>query len=74
MATRCPCRRHRRRQHGDRSATQASGEFRRANPLRDRATELIVDGLGAVTGVMWKRFSETGAIKAKSVIIAAGDS
>ncbi|BCI88312.1 hypothetical protein NIIDMKKI_35180 [Mycobacterium kansasii] len=38
------------------------------------ATELIVDGLGAVTGVMWKRFSETGAIKAKSVIIAAGDS
>lgn len=36
------------------------------------ATELIVDGTGKVTGVMWKRFSETGAIKAKSVIIAAG--
>nr|WP_234774488.1 FAD-binding protein [Mycobacterium tuberculosis] len=37
-----------------------------------RRTELIVDGTGKVTGVMWKRFSETGAIKAKSVIIAAG--
>ena len=36
------------------------------------ATQLIVDGSGAVTGVMWKHFSETGAIKAKSVIIAAG--
>jgi succinate dehydrogenase/fumarate reductase flavoprotein subunit len=36
------------------------------------ATQLIVDGSGAVTGVTWKRFSETGAIKAKSVIIAAG--
>jgi len=35
-------------------------------------TQLIVDGAGAVTGVAWKRFSETGAIKAKSVIIAAG--
>ncbi|WP_041324638.1 FAD-binding protein [Mycobacterium marinum] len=39
------------------------------------ATELIVDGSGTaarVAGVMWKRFTETGAIKAKSVIIAAG--
>ncbi|SOJ55382.1 Fumarate reductase flavoprotein subunit [Mycobacterium simulans] len=42
------------------------------------ATELIVDGSAGsgpgsrVTGVMWKRFSESGAIKAKSVIIAAG--
>lgn len=36
------------------------------------ATGLVVDRSGAVTGVVWKRFSETGAIKAKSVIIAAG--
>ncbi|HWF28348.1 MAG TPA: FAD-binding protein [Mycobacterium sp.] len=39
------------------------------------ATELIVEDSGPemrVTGVMWKQFSETGAIKAKSVIIAAG--
>jgi succinate dehydrogenase/fumarate reductase flavoprotein subunit len=36
------------------------------------ATQLTVEGSGAVTGVMWKQFSETGAVKAKSVIIAAG--
>jgi len=36
------------------------------------ATELVVDESGAVTGVTWKRFSESGAIKANSVIIAAG--
>src|ERR1700747_651856 len=36
------------------------------------ATALITDESGAVTGVMWKQFSETGAIRAKSVIIAAG--
>ncbi|HEY2504586.1 MAG TPA: FAD-binding protein, partial [Mycobacterium sp.] len=36
------------------------------------ATQLIVHGSGAMAGVTWKRFSETGAIKAKSVIIAAG--
>ncbi len=36
------------------------------------ATELITDGAGAVAGVMWKRFAETGAIKAKSVVVAAG--
>src|ERR1700761_7586546 len=36
------------------------------------ATELIVDESGAVTGVTWKQFAETGAIKANSVIIAAG--
>lgn len=36
------------------------------------ATELIVDDLGAVTGATWKQFAETGAIKAKSVVIAAG--
>jgi succinate dehydrogenase/fumarate reductase flavoprotein subunit len=39
------------------------------------ATQLIVEAAGPeqkVTGVTWKQFSETGAIKAKSVIIAAG--
>jgi succinate dehydrogenase/fumarate reductase flavoprotein subunit len=39
------------------------------------ATKLIVDGEGpgaSVTGVMWKQFSEVGAVRAKSVIIAAG--
>jgi 3-oxo-5alpha-steroid 4-dehydrogenase len=35
-------------------------------------TELVTDDSGAITGVMWKRFSETGSVKAKSVIIAAG--
>ncbi|MEB4210005.1 FAD-binding protein [Mycobacterium sp. 94-17] len=34
-------------------------------------TNLVTDG-GAVVGVAWKHFAETGAIKAKSVIIAAG--
>jgi 3-oxo-5alpha-steroid 4-dehydrogenase len=36
------------------------------------ATALITDRSGAVAGVMWKQFSDTGAIRAKSVIIAAG--
>ncbi|HEU4361294.1 MAG TPA: FAD-binding protein [Mycobacterium sp.] len=36
------------------------------------ATALITDESGTVTGVMWKRFTETGAVKAKSVVIAAG--
>lgn len=35
------------------------------------ATNLIVDG-GAVVGVKWKHFGETGCVKAKSVIITAG--
>jgi succinate dehydrogenase/fumarate reductase flavoprotein subunit len=35
------------------------------------ATNLVVSD-GAVVGVAWKHFGETGAIKAKSVIIAAG--
>src|ERR1700755_3624620 len=34
-------------------------------------TNLVVDD-GAVVGARWKRFAETGAVKAKSVIIAAG--
>jgi succinate dehydrogenase/fumarate reductase flavoprotein subunit len=36
------------------------------------ATELIVDKSGAVTGLMWRHFSDAGALQAKSVIIAAG--
>ncbi|MFV0494525.1 FAD-binding protein [Mycobacterium sp.] len=36
------------------------------------ATNLIIDDDGAVAGVKWKRFSETGAVRAKAVIIAAG--
>ena len=36
------------------------------------ATNLIQDGDGAVVGVAWKHFTETGAVKAKAVIIAAG--
>ncbi len=35
------------------------------------ATNLIVDD-GAVAGVSWKHFNETGAIKSKAVIIATG--
>ncbi len=35
------------------------------------ATNLIVED-GAVVGVSWKHFTETGAVKAKAVIIAAG--
>jgi succinate dehydrogenase/fumarate reductase flavoprotein subunit len=35
------------------------------------ATNLIVEA-GSVVGVSWKHFAETGAIKAKAVIIAAG--
>ena len=34
-------------------------------------TNLVVDG-DAVVGVRWKHFTDTGAIKAKAVIIAAG--
>jgi 3-oxo-5alpha-steroid 4-dehydrogenase len=34
-------------------------------------TNLIVDD-GAVVGVRWKRFNETGAVRAESVVIAAG--
>lgn len=35
-------------------------------------TALITDADGAVVGVRWKHFTETGDIKANSVIIAAG--
>lgn len=35
-------------------------------------TNLVTDNDGAVVGVAWKHFTETGATKAKSVIIAAG--
>lgn len=36
------------------------------------ATNLVVDDDGAVTGVAWKHFTETGAVKAKAGVIAAG--
>ncbi|TGD88172.1 FAD-binding protein [Mycolicibacterium sp. CH28] len=36
------------------------------------ATNLIVDDDSAVTGVSWKHFTETGAVRAKAVVIAAG--
>ncbi|GAB5899893.1 FAD-binding protein [Mycolicibacterium mageritense] len=35
------------------------------------ATNLVVED-GAVVGVRWKHFTETGAVKARSVVIAAG--
>jgi succinate dehydrogenase/fumarate reductase flavoprotein subunit len=35
-------------------------------------TNLVVDEDGAVAGVRWKHFTEAGAIRAKSVVIAAG--
>src|SRR6201985_844929 len=36
------------------------------------ATNLILNADGTVVGVAWKHFGETGAVKANSVIIAAG--
>ena len=36
------------------------------------ATNLVVEDDGAVTGVRWKHFNDTGDVKAKAVIIAAG--
>lgn len=36
------------------------------------ARQLVVDETGAVTGVVWKRGSDTGVIRAGAVIIAAG--
>ncbi len=36
------------------------------------ATNLVTDASGAVVGVAWKKFSETGYLRAKSVIVAAG--
>lgn len=36
------------------------------------ATALVLDDDGAVAGVRWKHFTETGDVKAKSVVIAAG--
>jgi succinate dehydrogenase/fumarate reductase flavoprotein subunit len=35
-------------------------------------TGLVLDEQGGVAGVRWKHFTETGEVKAKSVIIAAG--
>ncbi|RNL81349.1 FAD-binding protein [Nocardioides marmorisolisilvae] len=36
------------------------------------ATNLITDESGAVLGVAWKKFSETGVLAAKAVVVAAG--
>lgn len=36
------------------------------------ATALITDDDGAIQGVRWKHFTETGEVRAKSVVIAAG--
>lgn len=36
------------------------------------ATNLVVDDDAAVVGVRWKHFTETGDLRAKSVVIAAG--
>lgn len=35
-------------------------------------TGLVLDENGALTGATWKHFADTGAIRAKSVVIAAG--
>jgi 3-oxo-5alpha-steroid 4-dehydrogenase len=35
-------------------------------------TNLVVDERGAVVGVAWKKFKETGHLRAKAVIVAAG--
>lgn len=35
-------------------------------------TNLVVDADGTVVGVRWRHFTESGAVKAKAVIIAAG--
>lgn len=36
------------------------------------ATNLVVDEAGQVVGVAWKKFSETGFLRGKAVIVAAG--
>jgi succinate dehydrogenase/fumarate reductase flavoprotein subunit len=36
------------------------------------ATNLVTDADGAVVGVAWKKFSETGFLAAKAVVVAAG--
>ncbi|KAB2371933.1 FAD-binding protein [Actinomadura montaniterrae] len=36
------------------------------------ATNLVVDGDGAVTGVAWRNFDRTGVVAAAAVVIAAG--
>lgn len=36
------------------------------------ATNLVVDDAGRVCGVAWKRFGETGVVRAKAVVLTAG--
>ncbi|WP_078316236.1 FAD-binding protein [Mycobacterium sp. D16Q16] len=51
---------------------QRAGELGVPIRYETGATALILDEAGAVVGATWKHFAETGAIRAKSVIIAAG--
>jgi len=51
---------------------QRAGELGVPIRYETGATALILDEGGAVVGTTWKHFAETGAIRAKSVIIAAG--
>ena len=71
--TRCRCRASRRRAHG-RSSCWSNAPTSLGVQIRYEtgATKLILDADGAVVGVAWKQFTETGAVRAKSVIIAAG--
>ncbi|MCW2497876.1 FAD-binding protein [Jatrophihabitans sp.] len=48
-----------------------AGELNVAVEYETGATALVVED-GAVVGVTWRRFEETGAIRAKAVVIAAG--
>ncbi len=36
------------------------------------ATNLVVDESGSVTGIAWRRFTETGVVVARAVVLAAG--
>jgi len=36
------------------------------------ATQLVTDGTGAVVGVAWRRFQETGLVRSGAVVLAAG--
>ncbi|MCW2755422.1 MAG: hypothetical protein JWQ32_2833 [Marmoricola sp.] len=52
----------------DQRVTEAGVEVR----YETGASHLVTDESGAVVGVEWRRFSETGTLRAKAVIIAAG--
>lgn len=52
----------------DRLAEQPRVEVR----YETGATRLVTDESGAVVGVGWRRFAETGVVRARSVVLAAG--